>query len=84
MCRTCSYEREASISEEEVGISTQKTRRGMDPSTYTKIIEIMSGKTVFQQGFVTTCKDRTCKVQKLRCTEKFGLTHEPVRAMKAG
>ncbi len=35
----------------------------MDPSAYTKIVEIMSGKAIYQQGLVTTCKDRTYKVR---------------------
>jgi len=29
----------------------------MDPSTCTRVVEIMSGRTNPQQGLVTTCKD---------------------------
>ena len=49
----------------------------MDPSAYTKIVEIMSGKAIYQQGLVTTCKDLAYKV-KPRCREVFGLAHEPI------
>jgi hypothetical protein len=31
--------------------------RGRDPSTHTKIAEITSGRALFQQGLVATCKD---------------------------
>jgi hypothetical protein len=49
----------------------------MDPSAYTKIIEIMSGKAIYQQGLVTTCNDLAYK-GKPRCREVFGLAHEPI------
>lgn len=49
----------------------------MDPGTYTKIIEIMSGKAIYQQGLVTNCKALIHK-GKLRYWEVFGLAHEPV------
>jgi hypothetical protein len=29
----------------------------MGPSTYTRIMEITSGSTIFQQGLAATCKD---------------------------
>lgn len=32
-------------------------RRGMDPSTYARVVEITSGRTISQQGLVATCKD---------------------------
>ena len=60
-----------------MGKCTQRTRRGMDPSAYTKIVEIMSGKAIYQQGLVTTCKDLAYK-GKPRCREVFGLAHEPI------
>jgi hypothetical protein len=33
-------------------------RRGMGPSTCTRVAEIMSGRAIAQQGLATTCKDR--------------------------
>ncbi len=33
----------------------------MGPSAYARIAEIMSGRTVSQQGLATTCKDSTYK-----------------------
>ncbi len=42
--------------------STGETPRGRGPSNYTKIVEIMSGKTISQQGLATTCKDLLRKV----------------------
>ncbi len=32
-------------------------RRGMDPSTYARVVEITSGRTISQQGLVATCMD---------------------------
>jgi len=60
-----------------MGKCTQRTRRGMDPSTHTKTVEIMSGRAIYQQGLVTTCKDQAYK-GKPRCREVFGLAHEPI------
>jgi len=45
------------FSGKETSRSTREARRGMDPSTYTQIKEITSGKAFFQQGFAATCKD---------------------------
>jgi hypothetical protein len=36
---------------------SQGARRGMDPSTYARVVEITSGRTISQQGLVATCKD---------------------------
>ena len=33
------------------------TRRGRGPSAFTQIVEITSGRTIFQQGLVATCED---------------------------
>ncbi len=35
----------------------QGARRGKGPSTHTRIVEITSGRTVYQQGLAATCKD---------------------------
>ena len=42
---------------EETDKSTGEAWRGMDPSTYTRIAEITSGRAIFQQGLAATCKD---------------------------
>jgi len=81
VCRTRFPWREADVLREETGESTWETRRGMDPSAYTRIAEIMSGRAVSQQGLVTTCKDPAYK-GKPRRREGFGLAHEPVGAKK--
>src|SRR5262249_7405289 len=36
---------------------SQGARRGMDPSTYARVVEITSGRTISQQGLVATCKE---------------------------
>ncbi len=36
---------------------SQGARRGMGPSTYARVAEIMSGRTISQQGLAATCKD---------------------------
>ena len=71
---------ETEVLREETGKSTEGTLRGRGPSTYTRIVEIMSGRTVSQQGLVTTCKDPPYRETSRR--EGFGLAHESVRAMK--
>ena len=45
----------------EMDVSNRGTRRGMGPSTYTRVAEIMSGRTVSQQGLAATCKDLSHK-----------------------
>jgi len=57
VCRTPLTSGEAEVHWEETSKSTREARRGMDPSTYTKIKEITSGMAYFQQGYATTCKD---------------------------
>ena len=42
---------------EETDEGTRKASRGKGPGAYGGIAEITSGKTHFQQGLVTTCKD---------------------------
>ncbi|MCP4667584.1 MAG: hypothetical protein GY849_14605 [Deltaproteobacteria bacterium] len=57
MCRTSDPCGEAVVPWEETSECTRETLRGTGPSTYTKIVEIMSGRANFQQGLTTTCKD---------------------------
>jgi len=37
--------------------------RGIGPSTHTRIMEITSGRAVYQQGLAATCKDSTFKAE---------------------
>jgi len=62
-CRTTPFYGEAEVLWEETGKSTGETPRGRGPSNYTKIVEIMSGKVISQQGPATTCKDLLGKVK---------------------
>ena len=48
--RTIHLYREADVSQEETGRSTEQSRRGMGPSTYARIMEITSGSTDSQPG----------------------------------
>ena len=68
---------------EGTGKSTRGSRRGMGPSTYTRRMEITSGRSHFQQGLAATCKDREEERRQSRA-EDLGLAHEPVRAKKEG
>ena len=61
MCRTSQILREAEVIREETGKSTEETPRGKGPSTYARIADITLGRTNFQQGLVTTCKDSLIK-----------------------
>ena len=54
--------READDFREETGKCTGREWRGMGPSTYTRIAEITSGGTIFQQGLAATCKDLLYRV----------------------
>lgn len=40
-----------------MGVCTRGTRRGMGPVAFTRIAEIMSGRSHSQQGLVATCED---------------------------
>ena len=62
---------------EETGECTGKTPRGMGPSTYIRNAEIMSGRSLFQQGLAATCKDHEEERKQSR-VEDLGLAHEPV------
>jgi len=42
---------------------SQGARRGRGPSAYARIAEIMSGRTIAQQGLATTCKDPAFKAR---------------------
>jgi hypothetical protein len=53
--------READVLGEEMGTGTRGARRGMGPVAYTRIAEIMSGRSHFQQGLAATCEDSPYK-----------------------
>jgi len=55
--RTCVLWCEAEAFWEETGKSTRREPRGRGLGTYTRIAEIMSGRTISQQGLAATCKD---------------------------
>jgi len=59
------------------GHSTVEARRGTGPSTHTRIVEITSGITNYQQGLAATCKDPPTEGNQRR-REGFGEAHEPV------
>ena len=59
------------------------TLRGKGPGALAQIVEITSGRAIFQQGLTATCKDRPNKGNQNR-KEEGGLAHESVRAMKEG
>ena len=64
VCRARFPWRKAVVLWEVMGKSTRGTRRGMGPSSYVRIAEIMSGRAISQQGLTATCKDllpRTCE-----------------------
>jgi hypothetical protein len=46
---------------EETDECSRGARRGLGPSTYARIVEITSGRTISQQGLAATCKDRAHK-----------------------
>ena len=48
---------ETGVLGEEADMCSQGARRGKGPSTYARIAEITSGRTIAQQGLATTCKD---------------------------
>jgi hypothetical protein len=54
-------EGEADAEWEETDEGTAQSWRGRDPSTYTRIVEITSGKAISQQGLAATCKDLLTK-----------------------
>jgi hypothetical protein len=53
--------READVFWEVMGKRTRRTRRGMGPSSYARIAEIMPGRAISQQGLAATCKDPLSK-----------------------
>ena len=77
VCRTRFPWREAGVLGEEMSECIRGTWRGMGPSAYARIAEIMSGRAISQQGLATTCKDLVYEGPP-RHREGFGLTHEPV------
>jgi len=68
---------------EETDESTREASRDMGPGAYGGIAEIASGRAIFQQGLVTTCKDPLNKGNRIR-REGGGLAHESVGARKEG
>ena len=51
---------------------------GYGSKRLTQIVEITSGRAIFQQGLVTTCKDPPKYRGNRRVWEEFGLAHESV------
>ena len=74
---------EAVTFREETDEGTGEASRGKGPGAYGGIAEIASGRAIFQQGLVTTCKDPSNKGNRIRW-EGYGLAHEFVGAMKEG
>jgi hypothetical protein len=83
MRRSRCNEAEAVTFWEETDEDTREASRGKGPGAYGGIAEITSGKTHFQQGLVTTCKDSSNKGNRIR-REGMGLAHESVGARKEG
>ena len=83
MRRSACHYAEADTLGEETDECTRAASRGMGPGAYGGIAEIASGKTIFQQGLVTTCKDPSNKGNRIR-REGCGLAHESVGAKKEG
>src|SRR5690349_7024542 len=65
-------------------VRTEGTPRGKGPGDSTRIAEITSGRSFFQQGLTTTCKDLLHKANKPRQPEERGLADEFVVAMTGG
>ena len=84
MCRTSRNLREADALREETGRSTGGAPRGTGPVTSARIAEIMSGRSIHQQGPAATCKDLAHKADGRKREEVDGLAREPVGAMKEG
>ncbi len=59
--RTCLDCGEAEVRWEETGKRTSGNGRGMGPSTWTRNMEITSGRTTCQQGLAATCEDSPTK-----------------------
>src|SRR5208283_2438043 len=54
---------EAGVLGEGMDKRSRGARRGMGPSTCTRVAEIMSGRAIAQQRLARTCKDRACKAR---------------------
>ena len=61
--RTRHNEGETDALWEVTGTCTRGEGRGTGPSTYTRMVEITSGRTVCQQGLAATCKDSPVKAK---------------------
>ena len=83
MRRSRCNEGEAVTLWEETDEDTREASRGKGPGAYGGIAEITSGRTIFQRGLVTTCKDPSNKGSRIK-REGFGLAHESVGARKEG
>jgi hypothetical protein len=83
VCRICYAWDEAEALHEETGERNEGTPRGRGPVTSVRIVEIMSGRSICQQGLVATCKDLAYR-PRLKTSGGDGLAREPVGAMKEG
>lgn len=54
---------EAGVPGEVMDKRSREARRGMGPSACTRVAEIMSGRTISQQGLAATCKDPALKAE---------------------
>ena len=57
MCQTFFPLGEAFAPGEVMDECNREARRGMGPSAYVRVAEIMSGTAISQQGLTATCKD---------------------------
>jgi len=69
--------------QEETGIRTEGAPRGRGPVASVRIVEIMSGRSICQQGLAATCEDLAHRLR-LKTSGGDGLAREPVGAMKEG
>ena len=71
----------ADVFREETGKRTGRGDGVEVQATYKGIMEITSGKAIFQQGLTATCKDSADKEYR-NCRKELGLSHESIRATK--
>jgi len=83
VCRTGYPFVMAEALQEETGKSNEGTPRGRGPVASVRIVEIMSGRSICQQGLVATCEDLAYRLR-LKTPGGDGLAREPVGAMKEG
>ena len=75
---------EAGVLGEGMDTCSRGARRGMGPSTCTRVAEIMSGRAIAQQGLATTCKDRAHNGSTGGTGRGMVWRIEPVRATTRG